>query len=116
MSDDVLAPPVPVVAPPYHSPEREELQARARRHQAHEKRSAGLATLLVEKERDAFPDGITGRPIDKIGYHGFVTWDLRPTGSGRPGSPTPRNGSTSPACTPPPAVGLARAAVEDCIG
>ena len=59
--------------------------------QPDEKRSAGLATLLVEKERDCFPEGVTGRPIDKIGYHGFVTWDLRvrrPAGAGRqPGRP-----------------------------
>jgi alkylation response protein AidB-like acyl-CoA dehydrogenase len=41
-----------------------------------EPRSAGLLTLLVEKERGSFPAGLTGRPIDKIGYHGFLTWDL----------------------------------------
>ena len=41
-----------------------------------EPRSAGLQTLLVEKERGEFPPGLTGTPIDKIGYHGFLTWDL----------------------------------------
>src|ERR1700759_3269431 len=41
-----------------------------------EPRSAGLETLLLEKERGSFPDGVTGTPIDKIGYHGFLTWDL----------------------------------------
>lgn len=41
-----------------------------------EPRSAGLETLLLEKDRDAFPAGLTGTPIDKIGYHGFLTWDL----------------------------------------
>lgn len=41
-----------------------------------ESRSAGLQTLLVEKNRGEFPDGVTGTPIDKIGYHGFLTWDL----------------------------------------
>jgi alkylation response protein AidB-like acyl-CoA dehydrogenase len=41
-----------------------------------EPRSAGLETLLVEKERGSLPDGITGTRIDKIGYHGFLTWDL----------------------------------------
>jgi alkylation response protein AidB-like acyl-CoA dehydrogenase len=41
-----------------------------------EPRSAGLQTLLVEKDRGEFPAGVTGTPIDKIGYHGFLTWDL----------------------------------------
>ncbi|WP_100500832.1 acyl-CoA dehydrogenase family protein [Geodermatophilus chilensis] len=41
-----------------------------------ERRSAGLVNLLLEKERGAFPEGLTGSPIDKIGYHGFLTWDL----------------------------------------
>ena len=41
-----------------------------------EPRSAGLETLLVEKARGEFPPGLSGAPIDKIGYHGFQTWDL----------------------------------------
>jgi alkylation response protein AidB-like acyl-CoA dehydrogenase len=41
-----------------------------------ERRSAGLLNLLLEKERGSFPAGLTGSPIDKIGYHGFLTWDL----------------------------------------
>jgi alkylation response protein AidB-like acyl-CoA dehydrogenase len=41
-----------------------------------ERRSAGLLNLLLEKERGSFPPGLTGTPIDKIGYHGFLTWDL----------------------------------------
>jgi alkylation response protein AidB-like acyl-CoA dehydrogenase len=41
-----------------------------------ESRSAGLVNLLLEKERGAFPEGLTGSPIDKVGYHGFLTWDL----------------------------------------
>jgi alkylation response protein AidB-like acyl-CoA dehydrogenase len=41
-----------------------------------ERRSAGLLNLLLEKERGSFPAGLTGTPIDKIGYHGFLTWDL----------------------------------------
>ena len=39
-------------------------------------RARGLATIIIEKERDAFPEGITGRVLDKIGYHGFLTWNL----------------------------------------
>src|SRR5687767_15004887 len=41
-----------------------------------DRRSAGLLNLLLEKERGSFPAGLTGSPIDKIGYHGFLTWDL----------------------------------------
>jgi len=41
-----------------------------------ESRSAGLVPFLVVKERGTFPVGTTGQPIDKIGYHGFLTWDL----------------------------------------
>ena len=41
-----------------------------------ESRSAGLVNLLLEKERGQFPEGLTGYPIDKVGYHGFLTWDL----------------------------------------
>ncbi|GAA2537389.1 hypothetical protein GCM10010210_03860 [Pseudonocardia hydrocarbonoxydans] len=90
-----------------------------------EKRSAGLATLLVEKERDTFPDGITGRPIDKIGYHGFVTWDLEfdgfrvPVGNqiGTAGFADAQKWlNIARVHTAARAVGLARAAVEDCIG
>src|SRR6476661_4359871 len=41
-----------------------------------ESRSAGLINLLLEKKRGEFPAGLSGSPIDKIGYHGFLTWDL----------------------------------------
>ena len=41
-----------------------------------ERRSAGLLNLLLEKERGSFPAGLTGTPIDKIGYHGFLTFEL----------------------------------------
>src|SRR5215217_1210314 len=41
-----------------------------------ESRATGLVNLLLEKERGAFPEGLSGYPIDKVGYHGFLTWDL----------------------------------------
>ena len=41
-----------------------------------ERRSSGLISVMVEKERGSFPDGLTGTVIDKIGYHGFTTWQL----------------------------------------
>jgi alkylation response protein AidB-like acyl-CoA dehydrogenase len=37
----------------------------------------GITALLIEKERDRFPPGITGTKIDKIGYFGITTWALR---------------------------------------
>lgn len=36
----------------------------------------GISTFLVEKERDAFPAGVTGEPVPKIGYFGLTTWSL----------------------------------------
>src|SRR5437764_10507853 len=42
-----------------------------------ESRSKGLVNLLLEKKRGEFPEGLTGYPIDKVGYHGFLTWDLQ---------------------------------------
>ncbi|WP_338051447.1 acyl-CoA dehydrogenase family protein [Pseudonocardia acidicola] len=94
-----------------------------------ERRSAGLATLLVEKQRDSFPEGLTGRPIDKIGYHGFVTWDLEFDGLRVPvanqlGGENADEGAFASTQqwlniarvhTAARAVGLARAAVEDSI-
>jgi len=37
----------------------------------------GISSFLILKERDSFPDGITGTKIDKIGYFGITTWLLR---------------------------------------
>jgi alkylation response protein AidB-like acyl-CoA dehydrogenase len=53
-----------------------EVLARTREPREGEARSAGLEPFLVVKERGAFPEGMTGHAIDKIGYHGFLTWDL----------------------------------------
>jgi len=96
-----------------------------------ERRSAGLATIVIEKERESFPPGLTGRPIDKIGYHGFLTWDLEFDGlrvhtpalvggggdrAGRSAFAATQAGlNVARVHTAARAVGLARAAVEDCI-
>jgi alkylation response protein AidB-like acyl-CoA dehydrogenase len=40
------------------------------------RRHAGIRQFAVHKERDAFPDGVTGSVIRKIGYHGWNTWEL----------------------------------------
>ena len=53
-----------------------EVLARTREPKQDEPRSAGLETFLVVKQPGTFPDGMTGHVIDKIGYHGFLTWHL----------------------------------------
>jgi alkylation response protein AidB-like acyl-CoA dehydrogenase len=40
------------------------------------KRHQGISLFLIEKERGTFPDGVSGTPIRKIGYHGWRTWEL----------------------------------------
>jgi alkylation response protein AidB-like acyl-CoA dehydrogenase len=39
-------------------------------------RRDGLDFFLLEKQRGTFPQGITGEPIPKIGYHGITSWAL----------------------------------------
>jgi alkylation response protein AidB-like acyl-CoA dehydrogenase len=39
-------------------------------------RARGLESFLIEKERGSFPNGLSGSPIDKIGYHGITTYHL----------------------------------------
>jgi alkylation response protein AidB-like acyl-CoA dehydrogenase len=102
-----------------------------------ESRSKGLVNLLLEKERGEFPEGLTGYPIDKVGYHGFLTWDLTFDGvripkdnvideaaaSDEEGAAAKRAGfaeaqkflNTARVHTAARAVGLARAALEDSI-
>ena len=103
---------------------------RIREPEGDEPRSAGMETLLVEKQRGSFPDGLTGTPIDKIGYHGFLTWDLVFDGvrvpAGNVVTTSPRGDDTGGFAdvgswldlarvhTAARAVGLAQAAVEDC--
>ncbi len=41
-----------------------------------ESHGRGLDSFLIEKERDRFPAGLTGTPIDKIGYYGITTYNL----------------------------------------
>ena len=53
-----------------------EVLARTRDPEPGESRSAGLEPFLVLKKRDSFPPGMSGRVIDKIGYHGFQTYEL----------------------------------------
>ena len=39
-------------------------------------RWAGLTSIVFEKPRGALPQGCTGAPIPKIGYHGWRTYEL----------------------------------------
>jgi alkylation response protein AidB-like acyl-CoA dehydrogenase len=41
-----------------------------------EERIRGLDTFVVEKERGSFPEGLTGEPLPKIGYHGISSYAL----------------------------------------
>ena len=50
------------------------------------RRHAGLSMFFFEKERGTLPPGITGTPVNKIGYHGWKTWDLRFDGFRLPAS------------------------------
>lgn len=50
-----------------------------------DQRYLGIDAFLIEKQRDSFPAGITGEPIDKIGYHGMTTWNLHFTDFRLPG-------------------------------
>ncbi len=101
-------------------------------------RSRGLMSVVIEKEPGTLPDGMTATEIDKIGYHGFMTYNLvldnvrlpveaRVGGGGlRPADDSSKQASRSAfkatqqglnearVHTAARAVGLARAAVEDC--
>ncbi len=103
-----------------------------------ESRSRGLTNLVLEKERGSFPAGLSGTPIDKVGYHGFLTWDLvfdgvripaaneltDPGSSGGGDGPETAGAgfaeaqrflNTARVHTAARAVGLARAALEDSV-
>jgi alkylation response protein AidB-like acyl-CoA dehydrogenase len=41
-----------------------------------EHRSRGISCFLMPKPRGEFPDGVSGTPVRKIGYHGWKTWEL----------------------------------------
>ena len=111
-----------------------EVLARTREPKKGEARSAGLEPFLVVKKPGTFPKGVTGKVIDKIGYHGFLTFELeldgvrvpesdRLTGLyGDEGADADSGGFASVqrglniarVHTAARAVGVARAAVEDC--
>jgi alkylation response protein AidB-like acyl-CoA dehydrogenase len=91
--------------------------------------SDGLELFLVEKERGTFPDGVSGTPIDKIGYFGLTTWELELDGLRLPADALQDTGeeegqgfkhslgwlNVARAQTAARAVGLARGALEDAL-
>ena len=91
-------------------------------------RIAGLETFIVEKPRGAFPPGIAGKMIDKIGYFGISSYSLHIDGlrvpvanklgaaqqeAGEGFYDTVRLLNTARVHTAARAVGLARGAIED---
>ena len=105
------------------------LLARTRPPREGESRSDGLELFLVPKERGSFPDGVTGTPIDKIGYFGLSTWELQLDGLRLPADALQDTGQdegqgfkdslrwlgTARVQTAARAVGLARGALEDAV-
>ncbi|MFC3691706.1 acyl-CoA dehydrogenase family protein [Chenggangzhangella methanolivorans] len=111
-----------------------EVLARTRDPEEGEPRSAGLEPFLVVKEPGRFPAGVAGTVIDKIGYHGFLTFELELDGVRVPESDrltglygdegagadaggfaaVQRGLNIARVHTAARAVGVARAAVEDC--
>lgn len=91
-----------------------------------------IRTFVLEKPRNSFPPGISGEPIDKIGYNGIVSWDLTLTdvlvsadalvepfgfsGAEGRGFKAVENGlNVARVQTAARAVGLARGALEDTV-
>ena len=110
-----------------------QLLARVRDPEPGERRSAGLAVFVIEKERGSLPDGLRAEPIDKVGYHGMTTFHLwfdrlRVPEENRLGSRAGGGGERSAFAatqsglnvarvhTAARAIGLARGALEDSIG
>jgi alkylation response protein AidB-like acyl-CoA dehydrogenase len=40
------------------------------------RRSHGLSVFILPKPRGTLPEGVSGTPVRKIGYHGWKTWEL----------------------------------------
>lgn len=105
------------------------LLARTREPREDRGPSDGLELFLVEKERGSFPEGISGTPIDKIGYFGLTTWELQIDGLRLPADALQDTGedegqgfkhslgwlNVARAQTAARAVGLARGALEDAL-
>ncbi len=91
----------------------------------HAARWAGLTSILFEKPRGEFPQGVSGYPIPKIGYHGWKTYELAFDGArthaydygevGGAFKATVSGLEGARAHTAARSIGLARGALEDAI-
>jgi alkylation response protein AidB-like acyl-CoA dehydrogenase len=97
------------------------------------RRHAGIRQFYVPKEPGSFPEGVSGTPMRKIGYHGWKTWELSFDGcripkdyviGGRRAASTDETAGFKAAArtmavprvhTAARAIGLARGALEDAI-
>ncbi|HVV08425.1 acyl-CoA dehydrogenase family protein [Amycolatopsis sp.] len=87
-------------------------------------RSRGVTCFLMPKERGTLPEGVTGTPVRKIGYHGWKTWELAFEDAyaeevvGEPGQGfriAMGDLDTARIHTAARAIGLARGALEDAV-
>jgi alkylation response protein AidB-like acyl-CoA dehydrogenase len=92
-------------------------------------RHGGTGMFFFEKERGTFPPGLQATPINKIGYHGWRTWELHFDDFRVPGSALLGGGareetqlkgtmsglSTARVHTAARAIGLSRGGLEDSI-
>jgi butyryl-CoA dehydrogenase len=86
-------------------------------------RHRGISQFFIEKARGTLPPGCTGTPVNKIGYHGWKTWELHFDGTEALRISDPGRGfygavsglETARAHTAARAIGLARGALEDSI-
>jgi alkylation response protein AidB-like acyl-CoA dehydrogenase len=86
-------------------------------------RHRGISNFFIEKARGTLPVGCTGTPVNKIGYHGWKTWELHfdnccavqlgPQGRGF--YDTVSGLDVARVHTAARAIGLARGALEDSI-
>ncbi|WP_293866052.1 acyl-CoA dehydrogenase family protein [uncultured Alsobacter sp.] len=89
-------------------------------------RHRGISAFMVEKPRGQLPQGVSGAPIPKIGYHGWTTWELAfdrcrvPLGNligeeGRGFYLATAGLETARAHTAARSIGLAQAALDDAV-
>jgi butyryl-CoA dehydrogenase len=84
-------------------------------------RHRGISNFFIEKERGTLPPGCTGTPVNKIGYHGWKTWELhfdgcrarQLGGEGRGFYGAVSGLEVARVHTAARAIGLARGALED---
>ncbi len=84
-------------------------------------RHRGISNFFILKERGSLPPGCTGTPVNKIGYHGWRTWELhfdgcrarQLGGEGRGFYGAVSGLEVARVHTAARAIGLARGALED---